>query len=105
VLVATVVVCLVVDVFTDEREPVDGVVARRHRHARRHGPAVHPGTPPTTPGVMFGGGYVVDDFSLVLKGLFLVAGYVSSCCRPTTSPRATTPRASTTLLLSPPCSA
>jgi NADH-quinone oxidoreductase subunit N len=25
---------------------------------------------------MFGGGYVVDDFSLVLKGLFLLAGYV-----------------------------
>ena len=28
-------------------------------------------------GVMFGGGYVVDDFSLVLKGLFLLAGYVT----------------------------
>lgn len=27
--------------------------------------------------VMFGGGYVVDDFSLVLKALFLVAGYVT----------------------------
>jgi len=26
--------------------------------------------------VMFGGGYVVDDFSLVLKALFLIAGYV-----------------------------
>jgi NADH-quinone oxidoreductase subunit N len=26
--------------------------------------------------VMFNGGYVVDDFSLVLKGLFLLAGYV-----------------------------
>ena len=27
--------------------------------------------------VMFGGAYVVDDFSLVLKGLFLVAGYIT----------------------------
>ena len=26
--------------------------------------------------VMFGGGYVVDDFSLVLKALFVIAGYV-----------------------------
>ncbi|HEX2575996.1 MAG TPA: NADH-quinone oxidoreductase subunit N [Aquihabitans sp.] len=26
---------------------------------------------------MFGGGYVVDDFALVLKGLFLVAGYLT----------------------------
>ena len=26
--------------------------------------------------VMFGGAYVVDDFALVLKALFLVAGYV-----------------------------
>jgi NADH-quinone oxidoreductase subunit N len=26
---------------------------------------------------LFGGGYVVDDFSLVLKGLFLVTGYVT----------------------------
>ena len=26
--------------------------------------------------VMFGGGYVVDDFSLVLKALFLLAGYM-----------------------------
>ena len=25
---------------------------------------------------MFGGAYVVDDFALVLKALFLVAGYV-----------------------------
>ena len=28
------------------------------------------------PGSMFGGGYVVDDFSLVLKALFLLSGYV-----------------------------
>ena len=27
--------------------------------------------------VMFGGAYVVDDFALVLKGLFLVAGYIT----------------------------
>ena len=27
--------------------------------------------------VMFGGAYVVDDFALVLKGLFLVAGYLT----------------------------
>ena len=26
---------------------------------------------------MFGGAYVVDDFALVMKGLFLVAGYVT----------------------------
>ena len=29
-----------------------------------------------TPRVMFAGSYVVDDFALVLKGLFLAAGYV-----------------------------
>ena len=26
---------------------------------------------------MFGGAYVVDDFALVLKALFLIAGYVT----------------------------
>ena len=40
---------------------------------------------------MFGGAYVVDNFALVLKALFLVVGLRRRCCcRPTTSTRATT---------------
>ena len=45
---------------------------------------------------MFGGAYVVDDFSLVLKALFLIAGYVVILLSTTTWRRATTTRASTT---------
>ena len=77
VLLATVVVCLVVDVFTDEESRwtassfagigmLAAMVPLFTLHARE-----------LDAGVMFGGGYVVDDFSLVLKGLFLLAGYVT----------------------------
>ena len=77
VLLATVVVCLVVDVFTDEESRwtassfagigmLAAMVPLFTLHARE-----------LDAGVMFGGGYVVDDFSLVLKGLFLVAGYLT----------------------------
>ena len=77
VLLATVVVCLVVDVFTDEESRwtassfagigmLAAMVPLFTLHARE-----------LDAGVMFGGGYVVDDFALVLKGLFLLAGYIT----------------------------
>ncbi len=77
VLVATFVVCLLVDVFTDEESRwtasslagvgmLAAMVPLFTLHMRE-----------LDAGVMFGGGYVVDDFALVLKGLFLLAGYVT----------------------------
>ena len=50
---------------------------------------------------MFGGAYVVDDFALVLKALFVLSATWSCSCRRTTSRRATTTRASTTSCCSP----
>jgi NADH-quinone oxidoreductase subunit N len=44
--------------------------------------------------IMFGGGYVVDNYALLLKALFLPTSWC--CCPRTTSPRVTTGRASTT---------
>ena len=41
-----------------------------------HGPGPHPGRRRRPTASMFGGAYVVDNFALVLKALFLVAGYV-----------------------------
>lgn len=77
VLLATFVVCLLVDVFTDEESRwtasslagvgmLAAMVPLFTLHMRE-----------LDAGVMFGGGYVVDDFALVLKGLFLLAGYVT----------------------------
>lgn len=77
VLLATFVVCLLVDVFTDEESRwtasslagvgmLAAMVPLLTLHMRE-----------LDAGVMFGGGYVVDDFALVLKGLFLLAGYVT----------------------------
>ena len=67
---------LLVDLFLDERP----------KWARRRSPASACSAPPsrssplavatTTRRSMFGGAYVVDDFSLVLKALFLLSGYV-----------------------------
>ena len=76
VLTATIVICLLVDVTTAEHSrwtassvagigmlaalvPVLTLAADNHSRS------------------MFGGAYVVDDFALVLKGLFLVAGYLT----------------------------
>jgi NADH-quinone oxidoreductase subunit N len=60
IIVATIAAVLLIDVFTDE-------------HQRSLAPSVA--------GIgsrsMLGGAYVVDDFALVLKGLFLVAGYLT----------------------------
>ena len=77
VILATLVICLLIDVFTDEGSRwtassfagigmLAAVVPLLTLHMRD-----------ADAGVMFGGGYVVDDFSLVLKGLFLVAGYIT----------------------------
>jgi NADH-quinone oxidoreductase subunit N len=76
ILTATIVVALLIDVSTGEQSrwtassvasvgmlaaliPVISLFASDHARS------------------MFGGGYVVDDFALVLKGLFLVAGYLT----------------------------
>lgn len=76
ILVATLALALLVDVFTDEHSRWTGssiagigllaaivplITLAVDNHSR----------------VLFGGGYVVDDFALVLKGLFLVAGYLT----------------------------
>jgi NADH-quinone oxidoreductase subunit N len=76
ILVATLVVALLVDVATPDhsRFPISSIVGIGMLAAM---------VPLLTLFVddsarsMFGGSYVVDDFSLVLKGLFLVAGYVT----------------------------
>jgi NADH-quinone oxidoreductase subunit N len=76
ILVATLVVCLLVDVFTPEQSrwtasSIAGigmlaalipVLTLAYDDVSRS---------------MFGGAYVVDDFALVLKGLFLLAGYLT----------------------------
>ena len=77
VILATLVICLLIDVFTDEGSRwtassfagigmLAAMVPLFTLHMRE-----------LDAGVMFGGGYVVDDFSLVLKGLCLMAGYVT----------------------------
>ncbi len=69
-------VVLLVDLFTEDARRVG---------CRRRSPASACWAPPIplltlavdgTDRVLFGGAYVVDDFALVLKALFLVAGYV-----------------------------
>jgi NADH-quinone oxidoreductase subunit N len=76
ILVATLVICLLVDVFTGEQSrwtassiaglgllaAVVPVVTLAYDDSVRS---------------MFGGAYVVDDFALVMKGLFLLAGYLT----------------------------
>jgi NADH-quinone oxidoreductase subunit N len=76
VLMATFVVVLLVDVFTEQHtkwltSSITGVGFLG---------SVVPLLSLAVDGetrVMFGGAYVVDDFSLVLKGIFLVAGYIT----------------------------
>lgn len=75
ILTATIVLCLLVDVTTSEHSrwtasSVAGIgLLAAFVPVLSLGASNHVRT-------MFGGGYVVDDFSLVLKGLFLVAGYL-----------------------------
>jgi NADH:ubiquinone oxidoreductase subunit 2 (subunit N) len=67
-------VLLLVDLFVEEPE-----VARRRSPAsaaRRARARSSRSRSTSRTGSMFGGGYVVDDFALVLKALFLLAGYV-----------------------------
>ena len=83
ILTVTIVLCLLVDVSTSEHSrwtassvagigmlaalvPVFTLALDNHSRS------------------MFGGAYVVDDFSLVLKGLFLVAGYLTVLLSTTT---------------------
>ena len=54
---------------------------------------------------MFDGRYVVDQYALVLKGLFLLVGYVIVLLSQTELERAATTRASTTCCCSQACSA
>lgn len=76
ILVATIAVALVADVFTEDGDK--GVVSSIAGMG-----VLAAAIPLVTLGlddssrVLFGGGYVVDDFSLVLKGLFLLSGYLT----------------------------
>lgn len=76
ILVVTLVICLLVDVFTDEqsRWTSSSIVGLGMLAAMV--PVLSLAYDNTTR-VMFGGAYVVDDFALVLKGLFLLAGYLT----------------------------
>lgn len=76
VLVATIALCLLVDVFTTENS--------RWTASSIAGIGMLAALVPiftlaydNTDRVLFGGAFVVDDFSLVLSGLFLVAGYLT----------------------------
>ena len=77
ILTGTIVVALFADLFTPERSKglvsslaglglLGAIIPLITLHLRDE-PAAS----------MFGGGFVVDDFSLVLKAIFLVAGYVT----------------------------
>ena len=77
ILIATIVVCLVVDVFTDEQSRWTASSFAGIGLLAAIVPLLTLSTRELDTSVMFGGGYVVDDFSLVLKGLFLVAGYIT----------------------------
>ena len=77
VLGCVVVLVLLVDLFVDEQRKWATVLHRRHRHAGRRSSPSSPSRCPTTGRAsMFGGAYVVDDFSLVMKALFLLSAYV-----------------------------
>ncbi|MCU1496653.1 MAG: nuoN [Acidimicrobiales bacterium] len=76
ILVGALVVALFIDVFTEDynKSLVASVVGLGMLAA--FVPLMTLGLDDTARS-MFGGAYVVDDFALVLKGLFLVAGYVT----------------------------
>ncbi|HWJ63373.1 MAG TPA: proton-conducting transporter membrane subunit, partial [Acidimicrobiales bacterium] len=76
VLVGTIALCLLVDVFTTEQS--------RWTASSIAGIGMLAALVPiftlaydNTDRVLFGGAFVVDDFALVLSGLFLVAGYLT----------------------------
>jgi len=76
IVVGTIALCLLVDVFTSENS--------RWTASSIAGIGMLVALVPVltlaydnTSRSLFGGAYVVDDFSLVLKGLFLVAGYLT----------------------------
>ena len=76
ILVATLALVLLVDVFTEEdsRWTASSIAGLGFLAALV--PVISLGLDNTVRG-MFGGAYMVDDFALVLKALFLVAGYVT----------------------------
>lgn len=77
VLVATIVVALLLDVVTSDRDK--GIVATVSGLGLLAAiiPLITLHLRDADAASMFGGVYVVDDFALVLKGLFLVAGYLT----------------------------
>jgi NADH-quinone oxidoreductase subunit N len=76
VLVAVAVVVLLADLFLDETRKFLVNTIAGLGVAVTAIPLVTLGLEGTTRS-MFGGAYVVDDFSLVLKGVFLIAGYLT----------------------------
>ncbi len=77
ILVATLAVCLVVDAFTEEHSRWTASSFAGIGLLAAIVPLLTLAIRDGDPASMFGGAYVVDDFALVLKGLFLVAGYVT----------------------------
>lgn len=76
ILVATLVICLLVDVFSDE--------SSRWTASSIAGVGMLAALVPVltlaydnTDRMLFGGSFVVDDFALVFTGIFLVAGYLT----------------------------
>ena len=76
VLVATIVLALLVDVFTPEESKwtASSIAGLGMLAAIVPVLTLALRDDPTS---LFGGSYVVDDFALLLKGLFLVAGYLT----------------------------
>lgn len=77
VLVAALVVALLVDVSTSEHSRWTASSIASFGFLAAFVPLVTLGVSDAGTRSMFGGAYVVDDFSLVLKGLFLLAGYLT----------------------------
>jgi NADH-quinone oxidoreductase subunit N len=75
ILVATIVVCLLVDLFTSEQSRWTASTIAGIGMLAALIPVLTLAYDDVSRS-MFGGAYVVDDFALVLKGLFLVAGYL-----------------------------
>ena len=76
ILVGTIAICLLVDVFTDEQSRWTASSIAGIGMLAALVPILTLAYDNTTR-VLFGGSFVVDDFSLVLSGLFLVAGYLT----------------------------
>jgi len=76
VLVGTIALCLLVDVFTKEQSRWTASSIAGLGMLAALVPILTLAHDNTTRS-MFGGAFVVDDFSLVLSGLFLVAGYLT----------------------------